>query len=276
MMKDDLRQRSRKHSAPDASYTSGTWSTAIRLRAAPDSDSFSRGSYPVSMTSVPTFRGVFSAFAVLALFGLSACNGDSGDDDAGGAPDPAQEAAEEEIPDNPLPEPEFGDDETVALPLGLVSPPGYDWEIYSSDDEFQPDQPHSHQVARTEMFGCQDYISVMHSVPMVTENPTESALEYLISMDTSQHGSPAFLNPLASSGLEVTGVEQDNDTVTVNLTGFAGSTDQCQSWQILKQIETTARAATGAQQADIVLDDVPLAAQLGLEDTTPLTIHSLD
>ncbi|NDK32655.1 hypothetical protein FH975_12885 [Nesterenkonia sp. Hz 6-5] len=241
-----------------------------------DSVSFTTDSYPVSMTSVPTFRGVFSAFAVLTLFGLSACNGDSGGGEGADGQDTDQDAAEEEVPDNPLPEPEFDDDETVALPLGLVSPPGYDWEIYDSSDEFEPDQPHSHQVARTEMFGCQDYISVMQSVPMVTENPTESALEYLLSMDTSQHGSPAFLNPLATSGLEVTDVEHADDTVTVSLTGAPGSTDVCQSWQMLKQIETTARAATGAQEAVILLDDVPLASQLGLDDTAPLAIHSLD
>jgi hypothetical protein len=227
------------------------------------------------MTSGPSLRAAVSAFAVLALFGISACDDDSADNESepeGGD----QEAAEQDLPDNPLPEPAFDDDETVALPIGLISPPGYDWEIYESDEEYRPDQPHSHQVARTDMFGCQDYISVMQTVPIVTEDPTTSALEYLLAMDTSQHGDPAFLNPLASSGLEVTGAEYDGDVVTVSLTGSAESTSICQSWQMLKQIEATARAATGAQEAEVLLDEVPLSAQLGLEETSPLTIHNLD
>lgn len=227
------------------------------------------------MTSGPSLRVAVSVFAALALFGISACDDGSVDDEPNteGA---EQDSAEEDVPDNPLPEPAFDDDETIALPLGLVSPPGFDWENYDSDDDFQPERPHSHQIARTDMFGCQDYISVMQSVPMVTENPTESALEYLLSMDTTQHGDPAFLNPLASSDLEVTDVEHGEDTVTVHLTGLAASADVCQSWQILKQIETTARAATGAQEAEVLLDDMPLAGQLGLDDSSPLTIHGLE
>jgi hypothetical protein len=227
------------------------------------------------MTSGPSLRAAVSAFALLALFGISACDDDSTDNESepeGGG----QDAADPDLPDNPLPEPAFGDDETVALPIGLISPPGYDWELYESDEEYRPDQPHSHQVARTDMFGCQDYISVMQTVPIVTEDPTTSALEYLLAMDTSQHGDPAFLNPLASSGLEVTGAEHDGDVVTVSLTGSAGSTSICQSWQMLKQIEATARAATGAHEAEVLLDEVPLSAQLGLEETSPLTIHNLD
>ncbi|RJN32765.1 GerMN domain-containing protein [Nesterenkonia natronophila] len=229
------------------------------------------------MTSGPSLRVAVSAFAVLALLGVSACDGDSADNESDTeSKEGNQDTAEQDPPDDPLPEPAFDDDETVSLPIGLVSPPGYDWEIYESDDEYRPDQPHSHQVARTNMFGCQDYISVMQTVPIVTEDPTTSALEYLLAMDTSQHGDPAFLNPLASSGLEVTGAEHDGDVVTVSLTGSAGSTSICQSWQILKQIEATARAATGAPEAEVLLDEAPLSAQLGLEETSPLTIQNLD
>ena len=227
------------------------------------------------MTSGSSLRVALSAFAVLALFGASACDNDSSADDSDSQQDES-DASEGDVPDNPLPEPGFDDDETVALPLGLISPPGYDWEIYDADDDGDPEQPHSYQIARTDMFGCENYISVMQTAPMVTEDPTESALEYLLSMDTAEHGNPAFFNPLASSGMEVTGVEHSDDTVTVNLTGAPGSTSICQSWQMLKQIETTARAATGAQQAEVLLDDVPLATQLGLEDTSPLAIHRLD
>ncbi|TLP78968.1 hypothetical protein [Nesterenkonia sphaerica] len=226
------------------------------------------------MISGPSLRARVSAFAVLALFGVAGCGGDSDDGDP--ETEDGQEAAEDDFGDDPLPEPEFDDDETVALPIGLVSPAGYDWEIYDADDPARPDQPHNHQIARTEMFGCENYISVMRTVPMVTDDPTTSALEYLSSMDTSQHGDPAFLNPLASSGLDVAGAEYDGERVTVHMTGTPGSTDVCQSWQLLRQIETTARAATGAREAEVLVDEVPLSAQLGLEDRGPVTIHTLD
>lgn len=209
----------------------------------------------------------------MILFGVSACD-DQPSEQADAAPETTDQTSED--PGNPLLEPEFDDDETVALPIGLISPPGYDWEIYDSEQADGPEQPHGRQVARTEAFGCDDYISIVQTVPMVTEEPGESALEYLISLERTQYGSPAFLNPLASSGLTVTDVDQEGETVTVSLTGTVVSSSVCQSWQILKQVETTARAATGAQQAEVLLDGSPLAAQLGLEDVGQLTIHRLD
>lgn len=214
-----------------------------------------------------------SASAAVVLVGVSACGTDA--PEQADATDDVEEQAPD-APENPMLEPEYDDDETVALPIGMVSPAGYDWEIYDSEDGISPDQPHGQQVARTEAFGCQDYISLVQTVPLVTDNPGESALEYLISLERTQHGNPAFLNPLASSSLQVTGVDHEGETVTVNLTGAAASTSVCQSWQMLKQIETTARAATGAQTAEILLDGSPLAAQLGLEDSGQLSIHSLD
>ncbi len=174
-----------------------------------------------------------------------------------------------------MPEPQYDSDETVALPVGLISPAGYDWEVYEEDVDYTPDTPHGRQLARTEQFGCQDYISLVETVPVVTDNPAETALEYLLTLDRTTHGNPAFNNPLAASGFEVTDVEQEGSTVTVHLTGFANSSSSCQSWQMLKQIETTARAASGAEQVEILLDGAPLAEQLGLEDPGPLAIHRL-
>ncbi|GFZ79437.1 GerMN domain-containing protein [Nesterenkonia alkaliphila] len=228
------------------------------------------------MTSAFSLRAAAAAFSAAALFGLTAC-------ESGPAqPDPDSPEAEgeapaqsEEIPENPMPEPEYDSDDTVALPVGLISPAGYDWEVYGEDADYAPETPHGRQVARTEQFGCQDYISVLETVPVVTDNPAEAALEYLLSLERTTHGSPAFRNPLAASGFEVTGVENTGSAVTVNLTGFANSSTSCQSWQLLKQIETTVRAASGNQQVEILLDGAPLAGQLGLEDPGPLTIHRL-
>ena len=230
-------------------------------------------SYPVAMTSAFRLRTATALCAAVAVMGTSACGDQASEQD-----DELPQAEDQEAEDstNPILEPDYDDDETVALPIGLVSPAGYDWEIYDPEDESSPEQPHGRQVARTETFGCQDYISVVQTVPIVTEDPGEAALEYLTSLDRTQHGSPEFLNPLASSGLGVTEVDHDGDTVTINLTGTVASNSVCQSWQILKQIETTARAATGAQSAEILLEGSPLAAQLGLEDPGELSIDALD
>lgn len=227
------------------------------------------------MTSGFPLRRVGAICAALALLGATACNDEApSGETTQGAPQAEVQTSEE--PGNPMLEPEFGDDETVALPIGLISPPGYDWEVYDSAEGNNPERPHGQQVARTEAFGCQDYISIMQTVPMVTEDPAESAIEYLLSLDRSQHGSPAFRNPLATSGLRVADIEHEGDTVTVNVTGTVASSSVCQSWQILKQLETTARAATGAQSAELLLDGDPMSGALGLEDPGELTIHRLD
>lgn len=227
------------------------------------------------MTSGISLRRLGAIGAALTLLGVTACDDETpSSNPTEGAPEAEEQASEE--PGNPMLEPEFGDDETVALPIGLISPPGYDWEVYDSADDDSPEQPHGRQVARTEAFGCQDYISIMQTVPMVTEEPAEAAIEYLLALDRSQHGSPAFSNPLATSGLSVADIEHDSDTVTVNVTGTVASSSACESWQILKQLETTARAATGAQNAEVLLDGNPLAGALGLEDSGQLRIHRLD
>lgn len=227
------------------------------------------------MTPGFPLRRLGAICAALTLLGVAACDNETpSDNQTESAPQVEEQASED--PGNPMLEPEFGDDETVALPIGLISPPGYDWEVYDSADDYDPDQPHGQQVARTEAFGCQDYISIVQTVPMVTEEPAESAIEYLLSLDRSQHGSPAYSNPLATSGLNVADIEYDGDTVTVNVTGTVASSSVCQSWQILKQLETTARAATGAQSAEVLLDGNSLAGALGLEDSGQLAIHRLD
>lgn len=214
------------------------------------------------------------AAVLIALLGTACSSPDSGSESGG---EQTEAPVADEVPENPMPEPEFGDDDTVALPIGLVSPPGYDWGIYDLDDPDSPEQPHRSQVARTEAFGCENHISIMATVPVVTDNPAETALDYLLTDSAGNHGDPAFFNALATSGLEVESVETDDDGVTVHLSGIPTSSGYCQSWQIVKQIETTARAATGATSAEVLLEGQSLAAQLGLEDgDAPLTIHSLN
>ncbi|MDS2173061.1 MULTISPECIES: GerMN domain-containing protein [unclassified Nesterenkonia] len=205
------------------------------------------------------------AAAAAALL-LAGCGGD--DEDAPTEPDQA------------IPAPEHEADDTVRLPLGLVSPQGH--SVNAPIDEegvvrIREDVGSVQQteVYRTDTFGCEDTVSVIASVPMVTEDPARSAVEFLLQDQHYHHGDPAYLNPLAiSEGLELDSVTVDDDVVTVDLTGEPTVRGACESWQIHSQLEATARAATGAEEAEILLDGEPFAHVLGIEVTEgPLTLQ---
>lgn len=214
--------------------------------------------YPVAMTSTRSdLRRTRAVAACLALTVLLAGCG------------PADTETEEaETPSNAMPQPEVDGDDTVRLPLAMLSPVVQDPEN-TQEQEIE--------VARTEPFGCGDTISVIQSVPMLTEEPAVAALEYLTSDELYSHGDPAFSNPLsASDELSVESVELEDETVTVELSGQPTTTSECESWQILTQIETTARVATGATFSEVNLDGQPLAETLGLAPVdTPLEIREV-
>ncbi|MBO0596897.1 GerMN domain-containing protein [Nesterenkonia sp. E16_7] len=204
-----------------------------------------------------------------------------------GSPDPAPE--EPEAPSNAIQQPEVEADDSVRLPLAMVSPDGQAQAAPldgngTLEDEQAPGSPVEEtpegtaaqeiEIARTAPFGCDDTVSVVRSVPMVTEDPATAALEFLIDDQLSSHGSPAFLNPLAASEeLSVESVEVEGDLVRVALSGEPVTEGECQSWQILTQIETTARVATGASSSEVTVDAEPLAELFGLPaDREPLEI----
>ncbi|WP_258934747.1 hypothetical protein [Nesterenkonia pannonica] len=45
---------------------------------------------------------------------------------------------------------------------------------------------------------------------------------------------------------------------------------------MLKQIETTARMATGADEAEVLLEGASLAEQLGISEDSPLQINEIE
>lgn len=204
-----------------------------------------------------------------------------------GSPDQGPEEAE--APSNTIPQPEVEGDDSVRLPLAMVSPDGQaqaaplggdgtleDEQAPGSPVEEAPEgtAPQEIEIARTAPFGCDDTVSVIRSVPMVTEDPATAALEFLIDDQLATHGSPAFFNPLAASEeLSVESVEVEGDLVRVALSGEPVTEGECQSWQILAQIETTARVATGASASEVTVDAEPLAELFGLPaDREPLEI----
>lgn len=238
------------------------------------------------MTSWPLRRQTAAAAAIgAALLSVACSPGDSLDEDAA-APDAPQA---EQGNTNPIPEPEYDGDDSVRLPIGLISPPGHNDLAPIGDDgriSDPPDQgaygqqsgpsPHQTEIARTEAFGCGDTVSVVQTVPTVTEDPARAALEYLLSLESTTHGDPAFSNPLAvSEELAVEAVEFDGEKVLVTLDGEPAARDSCETWRVAKQIETTARLATGADDVEILLADTTLAEYWGLADDSPLQITEI-
>lgn len=224
---------------------------------------------------------LLASCALGAVLMTAACggDGDSEADEPGSEPSAEAPAAE-----NPMPEPEYGDDETVQLPIGLVSPAGLsetapigaDGRITTDSATAQwygQSSPHQTEIARTETFGCGDTISVMRTVPMVTDDPAQTALEYLLAMEFVSYGDPELSNPLAiSTDLTVDSVEVEDGVAVVSLTGEPLARDACETWRVAKQIETTARVATGAQSAEIRLGESTLNEHWGLDEAGPLEI----
>lgn len=227
-----------------------------------------------------------TAAVIGAVLLITSCSGDSQEEP------PEHEDSEEAV--NEIPQPEIDSDDTLRLAVGLVSPAGHsegapigeDGSIESSEAPGDPidgqegsgQQTHTTEIARTNTFGCEDTISVIETVPTTTDDPIGASLDFLMKDPLYYHGDPAFINPLAASeALEVSTVEEDGDTVTVDLAGDPVSRSECESWQILKQLETTAQAASGASSAEILVEGEPLADVLGVQeiDDQPLEIREI-
>ncbi|MDO5492970.1 MAG: GerMN domain-containing protein [Nesterenkonia sp.] len=212
------------------------------------------------------------AAALGATLLLTACGNDGGGGDDG---DGGSEGGE------PLPEPEYDSDESVRLPMGLVTPAGHAENTPIDDDghmEIEDDSENVQMIesARSDVFGCEDTISVITTVPTVTEDPTSGALGYLIADEEPTHGEPEFINLLTEfEDLSLESAELDDDVVTVELTGEAPPVDACAGARIHAQIEATARAASGAAEAELLLDGEPLSEALGIEEPDPLELTQI-
>ena len=88
-------------------------------------------------------------------------------------------------------------------------------------------------------------------------------------LDSITHGDPAFGNSLAiSDGVSVASVEQTDGQVTVTLDGEPTARDTCETWRVAKQIETTARIATGADSAEVRPGGLHAESSIGAWATT--------
>jgi hypothetical protein len=125
---------------------------------------------------------------------------------------------------------------------------------------------------------CQDLLVRTTSVPVQTEDPVASAIGFLLTDEQYSHGDPAVTNSLDPSedDLAYGSHRVEGDTVVLELTGDLVSRSQCESFRIRAQLNQTAAAAAGVENAEVYVDGVLIEDQLGLppmelgeEITTP-------
>ncbi|WBL20193.1 GerMN domain-containing protein [Citricoccus sp. NR2] len=115
--------------------------------------------------------------------------------------------------------------------------------------------------------GCEDLLLQVNTVPMKTEDPVEDALNFLLQDQQYRHGDPALTNSvlLSSESLTLQDYEIQGDTVEVNLSGSVVTRSECESYRIRAQLEATAAAAAGVEDARILVDGEDLDTLLGLD-----------
>ena len=116
-----------------------------------------------------------------------------------------------------------------------------------------------HEVA------CGDLLVRRTSVPVRTEDPATTALNFLLHDEYYSHGDPPMTNSLALSEEDLTleGIDVQGDTVTVRLTGDLVTRSHCESYRIRAQLHSTAADASDVQNARILLNGQDLDEQLG-------------
>lgn len=113
---------------------------------------------------------------------------------------------------------------------------------------------------------CQDLLVGVRSVPVQTEDPVASAVWFLLTDEQYEHGDPPVTNSLDPSedGLAYDSHRVEGDTVVLELTGDLVSRSQCESFRIRAQLNRTAAAAAGVEDAEVYVDGVLIEDLLGL------------
>ncbi|MDI3330229.1 MAG: hypothetical protein QJR09_05750 [Micrococcus sp.] len=125
---------------------------------------------------------------------------------------------------------------------------------------------------------CQDLLVRTTSVPVRTEDPVASAIGFLLTDEQYSHGDPPVTNSLDPSedALAYGSHRIEGDTVVLELTGDLVSRSHCESFRIRAQLNRTAAAAAGVENAEVYVNGVLIEDLLGLspmelgeEITTP-------
>ena len=110
--------------------------------------------------------------------------------------------------------------------------------------------------------GCGDSV-----VPVEVELPApkpalRGALEALLAIDTPYDPRSGFYTALHSSPLEIRRLQQDGDTVRIDIAGWVELEDDCDAPRVLEQLTRTATQFRDVRRADFYVDGAPLERAL--------------
>lgn len=115
---------------------------------------------------------------------------------------------------------------------------------------------------------CEDLLVRVDTVPVQTDDLVATSIGFLLDDEQYSHGDPAVTNSLDPSedGLAYSSYRIEGDTVVVELSGEVVSRSQCESLRIRAQLNRTAAAAAGVQDAEILVDGVRIEEILWLDE----------
>ena len=143
------------------------------------------------------------------------------------------------------------DDGFTTLPAYMVGSQAY---TYENPDDSRP------------TLTCGEAMVLINTVPVKTNEPVATALEFLMDTEQYYHGSPELMDPLKNAGdIRVDSVRTSGNTVTVELKGKITNPGWCQAAQMVAQLELTAGAASGGKKAIVNINGTSVREALGVE-----------
>ena len=112
---------------------------------------------------------------------------------------------------------------------------------------------------------CGEELVLVNTVPVKTDDPVATALEFLFENEQFYHGDPSLMDPLKNSTeAEISEITISDDEVSVALTGGLFTRGGCESAQIVAMLERTAKANAGVENAVVTVDGTPIRDYFGM------------
>lgn len=119
--------------------------------------------------------------------------------------------------------------------------------------------------ASGERIGCGDSLVPVTTTPIATDDPLRASIVRLLETPEGEVLSSGLRTAVPGGTLDYVSGRVEGDTVTVELTGMPLPGGECDDPRIEAQLERTAMAATGASEALILIDGVPIEEFLRLD-----------
>jgi hypothetical protein len=120
--------------------------------------------------------------------------------------------------------------------------------------------------ASGEPIGCGDSLVPVTTEPIATDDPLRASILRLLEAPEGEVIDQPYYTAVPGGTLDyVDGRLEDDGTVTVELTGAPLPGGECDDPRIIAQLERTAMFATGASDATVLVDGVPIEEFLRLD-----------